>query len=165
MTGHMHVDPRLNELGEYILNTAWNILDSQGYKMADKVTYFQSMWGQEHHKHSSMEQHVHNNGSQIVGLYFLECPENPPYLVFTDPRIGKLQLGLQEADPSKISMASDRISFKPEVGQLYFTNAWLSHGFSKNNSKTPFKFVHINIAVQQASPTQQKSSTPQVTII
>ena len=50
MTGNLYMDPRLNDFSTYIASTAWNVLNSQGYKMDDKITYFHSMWGQEHHK-------------------------------------------------------------------------------------------------------------------
>jgi len=155
MTGHLYMDPRLNDFSTYIASTAWNILDSQGYKMDDKMTYFHSMWGQQHHKTSNMEEHVHNDGVQIVGFYFLDCPENSSQMIFTDPRIGKNQLNMVEADPTKISMASTHISFKPEVGKLYLTNAWLAHSFSRHGNDKPFKFIHMNLSVQQSPPQAQ----------
>jgi hypothetical protein len=154
MTGNLYMDPRLNDFSTYVASTAWNVLSSQGYKMDDKITYFHSMWGQQHHKSSNMEEHTHNDGVQIVGFYFLDCPDNSSQMIFADPRIGKMQLGIIEADPSKISMSSDRISFKPEVGKLYLTNAWLAHAFSRHGNDKPFKFIHMNLSVQQA-PTSQ----------
>jgi len=155
MTGNLYMDPRLNDFSTYIASTAWNVLNSQGYKMDDKITYFHSMWGQEHHKTSNMEEHVHSDGVQIVGFYFLDCPENSSHMIFTDPRVGKNLLGMVEADPTKISMASAHISFKPEVGKLYLTNAWLAHSFSRHNNDKPFKFIHMNLSVQQAPPKQE----------
>ena len=43
MTDNLFMDERIRDLAGYISSTAWNILSSQGYKMDDKVTYFQSM--------------------------------------------------------------------------------------------------------------------------
>jgi len=157
ITGNLYMDPRLYDFSTYVASTAWNILKTQGYKVEDKVTYFHSMWGQEHYKTSNMEEHIHNDGVQIVGFYFLDCPENSSHIIFADPRIGKNQLGMVEADPTKISMASTHISFKPEVGKLYLTNAWLAHAFSRHNNDKPFKFIHMNLSVQQA-PAQQQAT-------
>ena len=53
------------EFAQYVSQTAWNILSSQGYDMNSLVTYFTEMWTQEHNFMSSMEQHVHGMGAQI----------------------------------------------------------------------------------------------------
>jgi len=150
MTDNLFLDEKLNEFSVYVASTAWNILNSQGYKMDDKIVYFHSMWGQEHHKSSNMEEHVHNDGVQIVGFYFLEVPENSPQVIFSDPRNSKIQAGLVEADYSKVSMASSKISFKPEVGKFFFTNSWLPHAFSRHGNDAPIKFIHMNLSVQFA---------------
>ena len=59
MSGSYFGDPRMAGFSEFVGATAWNILNEQGYAMQDKVVSFTEMWTQEHHKHSSMEQHVH----------------------------------------------------------------------------------------------------------
>ena len=150
MTGNMYEEPKLNDFSMYIASTAWNILNSQGYKVDDKIAYFHSMWGQEHYKSSSMEEHVHNDGVQIVGFYFLDCPENSSMMMFSDPRAGKIQASLMEADPKVISMASTKVGYKPEAGKLYFTNSWLPHAFSRHGNDSPLKFIHFNLSVQLA---------------
>lgn len=147
MTENMALDPRLNSFANYVASTAWNILSAQGYKMDDKITFFESMWGQEHHKRSNMEQHIHNNGVQIVGFYFIECPEDSSHVIIHDPRAGKNQINMPEADASKVTYASSMVSFKPEAGMLLFANSWLPHSFSRNGSKKPIKFLHFNINV------------------
>jgi len=76
MTGSYFGDPRMAGFSEFIGATAWNILNEQGYAMQDKAVQFTEMWTQEHHKHSAMDSHVHGYGSQIVGFYFLETPED-----------------------------------------------------------------------------------------
>ena len=150
MTENMAFDPRLNGFSTYVASTAWNILNAQGYKMDDKITFFESMWGQEHHKRSNMEQHIHNNGVQIVGFYFIECPEDCSRVIVHDPRAGKNQINMPESDMNKITYASSIIGFKPEAGMLLFTNSWLPHSFSRNGSKKPMKFIHFNINVMIA---------------
>jgi hypothetical protein len=140
-------DERALPFFEYVVNTAWNLLDGQGYAMQGLSTYFTEIWVQEHHKYSSMEYHQHND-SQLVAFYFLECPENPPTLSIYDPRPTKNMVNIPEKDASAVTMASSQLNFVPEAGTLMFTNSWLPHSFSRNTSVKPFKFVHMNIAVR-----------------
>jgi len=95
-----------------------------------------------------MEQHVHGSGSQIVGFYFLEVPENSSHVVFHDPRAGKPLISLAETDMSKATFASNAINFEPKEGMLMFTNAWLPHSFSRHGNKKPMKFIHFNLGVR-----------------
>lgn len=148
MTGNMANDPRIREFGEYLVGTAWNILKGQGYAVDNKVAYFHSIWGQEYRKFGSMDEHVHADGAQIVGFYFLECPENCPKMILKDPRFGKNQISMSEADTTKVSDSTTSIVFGAQPGSLFFTNAWLPHSFSRNGSDKPFKFIHFNIAVK-----------------
>lgn len=158
MTGNYYADPRVAKFSEFVGATAWNILQEQGYAMQDKVVSFMEMWTQEHHKHSSMEQHVHGYGSQIVGFYFLEVPENSSRVVFYDPRAGKIQVDLPQADINMATVASQMINFEPKPGLMIFANAWLAHSFTRHANDKPIKFVHFNLSVQQA---QTAPATPQ----
>lgn len=152
MTNNYFADPRLGKFSEFVGATAWNILQEQGYAMQDKVVSFMEMWTQEHHKYSAMDQHTHGYGSQIVGFYFLECPENSSRVVFHDPRMGKLQIDLPETDMNQATIASKMINFEPKPGLMIFANAWLAHSFTKHAADKPIKFVHFNLSVQQAQP-------------
>lgn len=153
MTGSYYADPRVNAFSEFIGATAWNILSEQGYAMADKVVQFTEMWTQEHHKHSAMDQHVHGYGSQIVGFYFLETPENGSRVIFHDPRAAKVQIDLPEADMNMATPASKMINFEPKPGMMIFTNSWLAHAFTRHAAELPIKFVHFNLTVNMAAPT------------
>jgi uncharacterized protein (TIGR02466 family) len=150
MSENFFADPRLVEFAQFIGGTAWNILNEQGYAMQDKTTTFMEMWTQEHYKHSAMDQHVHGYGSQIVGFYFLETPENCSRLVIHDPRAGKVQIDLPEQDMNMVMPASRMINFTPKPGMIIFTNSWLAHSFTRHAADLPIKFVHFNLAVQQA---------------
>ena len=145
MSGNFYDDPRISNFVEFVGATAWNILESQGYSMEDKVVSFTEMWTQEHHKHSAMDQHIHGYGSQIIGFYFLETPEDCSNVVFHDPRPGKVQNDLPENNTGNATPASRMINFKPKPGLLMFTNSWLAHSFTRNASDKPIKFVHFNI--------------------
>jgi uncharacterized protein (TIGR02466 family) len=147
MTSSYYNDPRLLEFTEFVGATSWNILNDQGYDMQDKSISYMEMWTQEHYKHSAMDQHVHGYGSQIVGFYFLEAPENCSKVVFHDPRIAKVQIDLPETDITKATFASKMINFQPKPGLMIFTNSWLAHSFTRHASDLPIKFVHFNLTV------------------
>jgi len=150
MTGSYFADPRMAQFSGFVGSTAWNILNEQGYAMQNMGMQFTEMWTQEHHKHSAMDAHVHGFGSQIVGFYFLETPENCSRVVFHDPRAAKVQVDLPERDMGMATHASRMINFTPKPGMMIFANSWLSHSFSRHAADLPIKFVHFNlIAVHQ----------------
>ena len=147
MTENIAYSEGIENFSQYILDTAWNILKSQGYQMNGLSTQFHSMWVQEHNKFSSMEFHVHGQGIQLVGFYFLECPENSSRVVFHDARLGKVMTSLPEENPQNATIASNMVNFIPEPGGLIFTNAHLPHSLTRNGSDKPFVFVHFNVIV------------------
>lgn len=140
-------DPRLQPFLDYVINTAWNLLNDQGYAMEGMSTYFTEVWCQEHHKYSSMDYHNHGD-CNMVAFYFLECPKDPPRMVVHDPRVAKTMTALPEANPSNLSLASSAVNFVPEAGTLMYANSWLPHSFTRNSSTKPFKFIHMNIATR-----------------
>lgn len=150
MSANYFADSRVATFAEFVGATAWNILNEQGYTMQDKVVQFTEMWTQEHHKHSAMEQHVHGFGSQIIGFYFLETPENCSRVVFHDPRAAKVQIDLPEQDMNMATPASKAINFTPKPGLMIFTNSWMAHSFTRHAAEQPIKFVHFNLTVQMA---------------
>ena len=152
MTDNLLNDPRMVDFCSYVGGTAWNILQGQGYAMDGLNTSFESMWTQEHHKHSLMEQHVHGFGAQLVGFYFLEVPEKSSNVVFHDPRAGKVQGSIPEANMANATAASNAINFTPKPGLLMFANSWLPHSFGRHAANKPMKFVHFNMIVQLAQP-------------
>lgn len=158
MTGNYFADPRLAKFTEFVGSTAWNILNEQGYAMQNQAVSFTEMWTQEHHKHSAMDAHVHGYGSQIVGFYFLETPEDCSRVVFHDPRSGKVQIDLPEQDMTKATPASKMINFVPKQGMLIFANSWLMHSFTRHAAEKPIKFVHFNLTVIPAE--NQVCNTP-----
>ena len=149
MTQSYFADPRMAVFTEFVGGTAWNILNEQGYAMQDKAVSFTEMWTQEHHKHSAMDAHVHGYGSQIVGFYFLETPEDCSKVVFHDPRAAKVQIDLPEQDMNTATPASRMINFTPKPGMMIFANSWLSHSFTRHAADLPIKFVHFNLTVIQ----------------
>ena len=165
MSGNYFADPRIKKFVQFVGATAWNILAEQGYAMQDKVVSFTEMWTQEHHKHSAMDQHVHGFGSQIVGFYFLETPENCSRVVFHDPRSGKVQIDLPEQDINMATPASKMINFEPKPGLLIFANSWLAHSFTLHAAELPIKFVHFNLTVNMAEQTVCITTPPAAEIV
>lgn len=146
---HAHIgnDERIVPFLDYVINTAWNLLDNQGYNMQGMSTYFTEIWAQSHRRYSAMDYHVHGD-CQLNAFYFLECPKDCPNFVIHDPRPGKVMTNLPEKDYSAVTAATNSISFIPEAGTLMFTNSWLPHSFTRNASKAPFKFIHMNISTR-----------------
>jgi len=157
MTDNFATDARIADFANYILGAAWTALESQGYAMNDFTTYFSEVWCQEHYKHSAMEQHVHGFGAQIVGFYFLDCPEKSPSVVFHDPKTAKIQLNLPETDITQATMASNMINYTPKPGLFLFTNAYVPHQFTRHADDKPVRFIHFNITAlynQQSNTTE-----------
>lgn len=138
-------DQRTLEFSNYIAQTAWNILNTQGYAMDSYSTMVTDMWAQEHHTRSGNEEHVHGFGSQMTGFYILEAPENCSRIVVHDPRSGKKLINLPERDASKATVASLKVNYEPKAGQLYFMNSYIPHEFTRSLSEKPLKFIHFNV--------------------
>jgi len=165
MSGNFSDDERVADFASFVGNTAWNILAEQGYAMQERVLSFTEMWTQEHHKHSSMEQHTHGYGSQIVGFYFLQVPEKSSRVVFHDPRIAKTMVDLPETDETQATVASKMINFEPKPGMLMFANAWLAHSFTRHSADKPIKFVHFNLIAQMAPQQVQACPAPAAEVV
>ena len=154
MSENLLGNTRLQEFAQMVTGTGWNVLNSQGYDMDKFQTFFTEMWCQEHHKHSSMEQHVHNCPAQLVGFYFLETPENCSMACIHDPRPSKVQIALPMRNANQPSEANPMLFFKPEAGMLMFTNAWLAHSFTRHASNEVFKFIHFSLGANHVTVQQ-----------
>lgn len=148
MSGSMIGDPAGKDFETFIAQSAWMILDSQGYMMDNLLAYSSELWAQEHFKYSGMEQHVHPHGVVISGFYFLTAPEDGSYVVFHDPRAGKVQASLPLKHQDIVSAGANMFTIKPEPGLFVFSNSWLPHSFTRNASQEPVKFIHFNVSVR-----------------
>lgn len=146
------LDPRMLPFGDYVAQTGWNILKDQGHAVDNLRTRFSAMWCQEHYRHSMVEQHVHADGSQIVGFYFLNAPEGSSRVLFHHPSPAKVQINLPEADHRILSDASIIMNIVPTPGLLVFSNSWIPHSFTRNTSDEPLRFIHFNISVAANVP-------------
>ena len=141
-------DPRIEDFVQYIGQNSWSILQGQGYAMENVEILVESVWAQEHRKHSLMEQHIHGNGAQLVGFYFLDTPDDCSRAMFHDPRSGKVQINMPEHDMGNATPASSIINFVPEPGMMLISNAWLPHSFGRHGSDKPLRFVHFNLSTR-----------------
>lgn len=156
MSDPMEMEDRVQPFARFTATTALDILIDQGYDLNGLNAYFESMWCQEHHKTSGMEQHTHPQ-VVIVGFYFLDVPENSPVVSFFDPRPGKVALPLQEKKSDTPRLSSNQINVFPSPGLLVFSNSWLPHSVSRNGSDKPFRFIHFNISLTPAPESQEFS--------
>jgi uncharacterized protein (TIGR02466 family) len=153
MSADFSAEPDIAEFAQYVSQTAWNILDSQGYDMTRLVTYFQEMWAQQHWRYSGMDQHAHGSGSQITAIYFTSVPADSSAMVIYDPRPAKVITALPMKDGDGI--ARQQLTFRPKVGMLILTPSWLPHSFTRSMSEEPMVFVHMNLSVGPAPEAPQ----------
>ena len=165
MTGNMYNDPRCQALSQFVAQSAWEILNNQGYAMQNLNTYFTEFWAQEHYKHSLMEQHVHGNGAQIVGFYFVDSPEDCSMVQFHDPKAGKVQTNLPEANMANVTHASNAVLYKATPGTVMFAPAWLAHSFTRHGSDQPMRFIHFNVNVTPAANLSEAQPQKQAMVI
>jgi len=150
-------DVRIKDLVDFIAQSGWIILDSQGYDVDHLGAFVSEMWAQEHLKYSGMEQHVHTGDVVLSGFYFLDTPEGGQMIELHDPRAGKVQASLKLKDPTRVKEANNSLFIKPESGMFVFSNSWLPHSFTRNTSDNPCRFIHFNIAVKPITQTQKNS--------
>jgi hypothetical protein len=147
MTELMSSDTRLSYFIKHINDMSWNILNTQGYNMDLFYTDASEIWGQHHPYSSNMEHHIHGLDVQLCGFYFLDTPDESSKMYFHDPRSVKVYAGLPERNSDVITSAHNMVYYVPKPGDIFFTNAWLAHSFSRNASQLPFNFIHINVRV------------------
>ena len=139
-------DPKFADLQNWILATAYNLLDEQGFELKGHQLFLTEMWVQEFSKlgggHHTL--HTHWNG-HMSGFYFLKASEATSMPVFEDPRPGNVMNLLPEKDKSKISLASSQFHYTVKPGRLIFFNSFMPHLYSVDNGYEPFRFIHWNI--------------------
>jgi hypothetical protein len=150
-----HAHEKITDFSRHVIQIAWNLLGNQGYNMQIFNTVYESMWLQEHHKMSAMEQHIHSGGIQLVGFYFWTYQKTVLVWLYMIQDQGKVQIDLPEHDEKNVTFASKMVNFQPQVGDLFFMPSWLPHSFTRHGSDEVLKFVHINVAVQYAPQVYQ----------
>ena len=139
-------DPKFADLQNWILATAYNLLDEQGFELKGHQLFLTEMWVQEFSKlgggHHTL--HTHWNG-HMSGFYFLKASDATSRPVFEDPRPGRQMILLPEKDKTKITLATSQINYTVKPGRLIFFNSFMPHLYSVDNGYEPFRFIHWNI--------------------
>lgn len=143
-------DDRLDDLFTTIAITSFDMLSDQGYDMTNKQTRVAELWGQEFLRTGQHVEHVHGDGMQITGFYFVNTPENGSMPMVFDPRAGKKQISMRQSNLDEVSYASDQVILNVRAGDFMFFNSWLPHGFTRHESDEPFQFIHFNVCVENA---------------
>tara|TARA_R110002110_G_scaffold200140_1_gene410853 strand:+ start:344 stop:1006 length:663 start_codon:yes stop_codon:yes gene_type:complete len=148
----LYKEERFGEFELLIRNTARNILEDQGFDLADHTINYTEMWIQKFAFEGGGHQdtHVHWD-NHISGFYFVEASDRTSRPVFHDPRPGRMMLNLPIKDHSKLCPAMERQVVPVKPGTLLLFNSWLPHQFSVDNGVDPFRFIHFNL---QASKKQ-----------
>ena len=138
--------PRIEKLQSWILATAWNLLDEQGFDLSGHQLFLTEMWVQEFSPlgggHHTL--HTHWNG-HMSGFYFLKASDKTSRPVFQDPRPGREMILLPEKDKTKVTIATSQINYNVKPGRLIFFNSYMPHLYSVDNGYEPFRFIHWNI--------------------
>jgi len=155
--GFFH-EPEMDEFNSFVLGSARAILMNQGYNMDGKVPFLQEMWCQEHNQLQGHDEHIHSEGNQITGFYFIDAPESGCKVALHDPIYTRRQVALPEKDLDTITDASKTVLYVPKPGSLYFINSWLPHSVTRNLGKDPTRMVHFNISVRAMPPQSTKKA-------
>ena len=144
------LDDRLDDLFTTIATTSFDMMLDQGYNMTNKQTRVAELWGQEFLRYGQHIEHIHGDGVQITGFYFVNTPENGSVPVVFDPRPGKKQISMRQANPETVTFASEQIMLDVKAGDFMLFNSWLPHGFTRHELDDPFQFIHFNVCVEDA---------------
>jgi uncharacterized protein (TIGR02466 family) len=144
-TDSIFADEETGNFCNFILAAATAMLENQGFETTNFKFNFNDMFVQEHRKGSSHDRHSHPN-SVISGFYFLKVPPNSSKITFYDPRPAK-EFGsfFPERDGNILTPATISVNHLPEEGLFLFSNSWLQHSFSRNESEEPFILVHFDL--------------------
>ena len=143
-------DDRISDLFTAIATESFTMLSEQGYDMTHKQTRVAELWGQEFMRTGQHMEHIHGNGVQITGFYFVNVPENGSSPIVFDPRSGKKQISMRQTNIEEVTFASEQIMLEVKTGDLILFNSWLPHGFTRHESDEPFQFLHFNVCVEDA---------------
>lgn len=139
--------PELRELEKYIGQTAFNLLDEQGYDMSLYDLFFTEFWVQEFSKNGGGHHDTHTHyDNHISGFYFLKCSKKTSFPVFHDPRFGLNMARLKLKENRSIdTIGNEKINYIPNPGDLIFFNSYLPHQFTVDDGLEDFRFIHFNL--------------------
>lgn len=150
-TNHLGNELELQEVSNYILLTAVNLLQGQGYAVEKYDFYLSGLWAQEVNRGGGTNVHVHKN-SQMCGWFFLETPQDGSYPIYHDTRMNKSMIELDFVQGDEISNATNIIHFNNMMpGTVMFANSWMKHQLTSNNGTTPTRCIHFIVSHKERS--------------
>lgn len=142
-------DNQLKFFYDYLLNSSYEILKSQGYAMEFYDLFISGLWGQEIKNKGGTDVHLHQN-SQLCGWFFLEAHEGGSYPVYHDTRMNKEMIELNYYQDKEVLNATSKIHFNNVVpGTLFFSNSWIKHQLTENLSNESTKVIHFIISCRE----------------
>lgn len=137
-------DKKLEKFSSFVEQTAFNILDSQGFDMSKQIIDFTELWVQEFGKKGGGHQRVHVHDGHMSGFYFLKCSEKTSYPIFHDPRPAAVVTKLPYKEPLQTNSIKEA-DIRPKPGMFVFFNSFLPHEFAVDPGVEPFRFIHFNL--------------------
>lgn len=139
-------EPAMQEVANYLLLSAVDLLRGQGYEVEKYDFYLQGLWAQETSRGGSTNVHVHKN-SQMCGWVFLEAPQGGAYPVYYDSRMNKAMSELDFVQGEEVTNATNMIHFNNVLpGTVMFSNSWMQHQLTGSNAETPTRCIHFIVA-------------------
>ena len=129
-----------------LFTVSHTIMNDMGYDLTNYQMFINELWVQEFASKGGGHQSVHNHwNGHVSGFYFLKAGELTSQPVFHDPRVAKTMNDLPLLDKTKVNEAQGLIHYSIEPGTMIFFPSWLTHSFSVDSGKQPFRFIHWNI--------------------
>lgn len=145
-SAHLGYEPAFQEVANYILLSAVDLLRGQGYSVERYDFYISGLWAQEINRGAGTDVHVHKN-SQMCGWFFLETPQGGAYPIYHDTRMNKSMIELDFVQGGEISNATNIIHFNSMVpGTVMFANSWMRHQITGSNAETPTRCIHFIVS-------------------
>jgi len=106
--------------------------------------------------------HVHSDNSVFSGVFYLKIPENSGKLVFTNPGLNQMWLGLNLIE-NKNKFTSERLQITPVDGSIFLWPSYLPHRTLPNNHEEDRISISFNLLTLpkrqlQGDPAQQQMS-------
>jgi uncharacterized protein (TIGR02466 family) len=106
--------------------------------------------------------HVHNDNSVFSGVFYLKIPENSGKLVFSNPGLNQMWLGLNLIE-NKNKFTSERLQITPVEGGMFLWPSYLPHRTLPNNHEEARISISFNLLTlpkmqMQGDPSQQQMS-------
>lgn len=145
-SAHLGHEPALQEVANYILLSAVDLLRGQGYAVDKYDFYLSGLWAQEVNRGGGTNVHVHKN-SQMCGWFFLETPQGGAYPIYHDTRMNKSMIELDFVQGEEVTNATNIIHFNNMVpGTVMFANSWMQHQLTGSNADTPTRCIHFIVS-------------------